>query len=151
MKRTLAVALAVLALALTAHAKKPPKVYDHTGKAYWYVFHSDAEAHVTVDGHTYDSYCDIDGTSVTCRDYGAAFVVELDDGRHGLDFPVMRELVRKNNFKPMTFHYRLEPHAKIDSMGGIKMDDCYCVGIILANGKQVDSCELILESSKPKP
>ena len=79
MKRMM-IAVLMLTLVTPAFAKKEPKVYDLVGAISFHSFHSDSDAHVTVGGTTYDSYCNTSDTSVSCSDSGGAFIVTFANG-----------------------------------------------------------------------
>jgi hypothetical protein len=91
MKKTIAAIAITLALVVPAFAKKhqqsAPPAHDYSIGTMTRSFiqdHYDSSASVTVDGHTYTSYCTETGTSVDCSDTGGYFIYHVLGA--GLDF-----------------------------------------------------------------
>ena len=116
---------AVLMLTLAGFASAKQKhVYNLTGTVAFESFHSNSEAHITVGGTTYDTYCTSDATSVSCTDSPGIFVATLADGtRTVVNTPYIEPCVfgfcghfggstddPVLNSKSKTFQYRLATH-----------------------------------------
>ena len=121
---------------------KQPKTYDLTGTVVFESFHSDSEAHVTVNGERYDSYCSTDAASTTCTDSAGVFYVALADGNkytfiHLLEFPNQccddPILHAKRKQQSASFQYRVHPHLM-----GVKDGSVICAPFTNDKGKDKD-------------
>jgi hypothetical protein len=113
--------LVLTLVSLTAFAKN--KTYDLTGTVSFKATVSNSEAHTTVNGKTYDSYCDVQDSSVSCTDRPGTFYLTLADGQ-------------KVTFSLDLSMYRGTGNPLLDAKGTIQ----YRVQHILGRGKENDIC-----------
>lgn len=129
------------------HTENAKKSYDLIATLRVQATHSDTEAHITVDGQTYDSYCDVNESSVSCSDSAAQFIVTFADGnytflgRGNLDHSQcddesvcepLEDLYHSgalDDLKPVPFHYRTDAFADITGT----QRPYYCVGFSITD------------------
>jgi len=101
---SIAILLLVVFHACSAHAKdKHPQycnvadsgvqscsdkpVYDQTGTVAFSPYHADSEAHMVVNGQSFDAYCNTSGASISCTDSAGVVVVTNAKGKKYYGLP----------------------------------------------------------------
>ena len=87
--------------------------YAFTGKLEFRATKSDSEAHVTINGTTYDSYCSFSSSRAYCTDSPGFFFVTFQNGKTmpltkpDLRYTTVETAIFSTLDKPQTFKYRL--------------------------------------------